>query len=98
MLRIKKIVLQFAVFDVFKLFLANTRKSPSIVKILLTNREILKDFLEKLEMEGETSKRYYSVFSSKQIIGNNINPNFLEPLRPPSHVLYHQCEKAVKIA
>uniref|UniRef100_A0A6A7G0M5 MO25-like protein At5g47540 isoform X2 n=1 Tax=Hirondellea gigas TaxID=1518452 RepID=A0A6A7G0M5_9CRUS len=52
MLRIKKIVLQFAVFDVFKLFLANTRKSPSIVKILHTNRDILKGFLEKLEIEG----------------------------------------------
>uniref|UniRef100_A0A6A7GCD1 Calcium-binding protein 39-like n=1 Tax=Hirondellea gigas TaxID=1518452 RepID=A0A6A7GCD1_9CRUS len=67
MLRIKKVVLQFAVFDVFKLFVANTRKTSAIITILLKNREILKGFLEKLEKEGNAEFDADKEFLNEQL-------------------------------
>lgn len=53
MLRIKKVMLQFAVFNVFKLFVANTKKTPQIASILIKNREPLRNFLTKLTRDED---------------------------------------------
>eukprot|EP01083_Nonionella_stella_P093410 261785_1 len=54
LLRIKSVVMQFAVFDVFKLFIANNNKSEAVSRILFNNRDTLHSFLTKLEKEDDS--------------------------------------------
>ena len=68
MLRIKKVVLQFAVYDVFTLFLANTEKTPEVERILYKNREILKGFLSKLTKEGARRSVFLSMLYSTLLL------------------------------
>jgi len=51
LLRANTKAIQFEAFHVFKIFVANPKKSPSIVEILLRNKERLIEFLRKFQTD-----------------------------------------------
>jgi calcium binding protein 39 len=81
LLRVTHKAIQFEAFHVFKIFVANPKKSKQVLEILLRNKEKLKKFLEKFQNEKDDE----SFTDEKKILLktlNNLNESMLEKAQP----------------